>query len=540
YLATYRATPFGREERIVPQQLDQLRRALWPQLAAILRPSRIVSARRALIPLLRRAFSPALAETRRSANDLDLFHHSWSVASYLKASLAGALLGSPLPQDISEVPRRVLSLRGLLPPAEEQSLRRFLEEGLAVGNFFFQEADERLFLVAPLTQEMRSAVERSLLARWSSLQFHWTPFPLGEEAEAFAYSPTLTVPPGSSGILLGLRAFVRFDLFDTLLAKRLEHIEPGLDFPGLAQRTEQVLALSRMMEGDRLQAVIESRHRHLVNLRQAHRLGKLNGCKEEEYTAKRAELVRLRRSLRRLRQRNESLALAPGERLEEAKARLLLFIDQVFSWLHPPDLSQVGRRWSRRGQGAERVALRWVLRKGPSLSRLMAMMEEGEAFFDELVKRLGRPLTRAPGWAVFPAARGPSGSKSEEAVSVAADIAFRCFAKMRGRLPWTALPPGSWPESSIFRRTWRQVVSLQASRNTLTILFSDGEHWSLPRLLGNGEEDPYYLYGWAHLVSPKDSSRNGLTLGKETLVSLDQLQAGDRLLVLAGKDGIRS
>ena len=532
YLATHRSTPFGREERIVPQQLDELRRALWPQLAAILHPSRIVSARRALIPLLRRAFSPALAETRRSANDLDLFHHSWSVASYLKASLTGALLGGPLPQEMGDVPRQVLCLRDPLSPKEESSLRRFLEEGLALGSFFFQEADERWFLVAPLTQEMRNAVERSLRARWPSLQFHWAPFPLGQEAEAFAYDPILAVPPGGRGILLGLRAFVRFELFDTLLAKQLEHIEPGLDFPGLVRRTDQVLALSRMMEGDRLQAVIESRGRHLANLRQARRLGKLNGCKEEEYTAKRAELIRLRRNLYRLRKRNESLALAPGESLEEAKARLLLFIDQVFSWLHPPDPSQVGRRWTRRGQSAERVALRWVLRKGPSLSRLMAMMEEGEAFLEEMVEHLGRPLTRAPGWAVFP--------RGAEVVSATAEIAFNRFAKMRGRLPWAVLPTGNWQESAVFQRIWKQVASLQASRDTLTILFSDGERWFLPRLLGSGEADSYYLYGWIHAAPPGSTARNGLTLGKETLIELEQLQAGDRLLVLTGKDGTRS
>jgi hypothetical protein len=531
YQATYRSTPFGLERRVSPEQLDRLRAALWLRLTTLLNPGRIVQARRALVPLLRRFFSPALAETRRGSNDLDLFHHSWSVASYLKAGLTGVLWGAPLPQDMEEVQRQILVVKTAFPwPVRSVAeLRRFLEEAYPVGNFFFQETDELWFLVASLPVSLRSALEERMRLRWPGVSCRWEPFPTGQEVISFRHDPVLEVPPGCTGLLLGIRAFIGDDGFDTLLAKRLEHIEPGLDFMALVERTRQVLALTELAEANRLRAIITSRQRHLANLRQARKLGKLSLAKAAEYRRKMAELEELRKSLRRLEQRDWSALLPPGESLKEARERLMAFIDQVFSWMHPPDPFQVSRLWGNRRLPAEWVALRWVLRKGPSVSRLMAMMEEGQSWLRGVSRLLGKPLLLTPTWALFPV--------GGDALHAAATCAYnKRFAKMTGRLPWAVLPPGRWREAEVFRVRWRKVRALQGFDHSLEILFSDGDRWRFPRDLGGGEEDGYYLFGWARRPQGTATPSAGLAMDGKTLLPLQALQPGDRLHALEAGD----
>ncbi|MCX5971231.1 MAG: hypothetical protein NTV14_06995 [Coprothermobacterota bacterium] len=232
----------------------------------------------------------------------------------------------------------------------------------------------------------------------------------------------------------------------------------------------------QLAEGDRLRTVIASRRCHLANLQRGRRLGKLNAEEREEYRRKSGELRLLRNDLRRIEQRGWTAWLPPGQSLEVARDRLSAFVDQVFSWLHPPlaDQSAV----ERRGLPAEQVALRWVLRKNPSLSRLMWMMEESRAWIGGVARSLGHPVLLTLTWAIF-----PDGDGAERA---AAGRAFdQRFAKMNGRLPWVVLPPGRWREIEVFRARWRKVRALRALDHFLEVLFSNGDHWRFPRRLSN-------------------------------------------------------
>ncbi|MGC1119591.1 MAG: CRISPR-associated protein Csx11 [Candidatus Methanofastidiosia archaeon] len=100
---TYISTAFGYDKnRIVPSSLTQERikfcRVLESQLQKVIDAEEktvedtIVHARKEIVEAAKKHFAAALGETRRAANDVTLWDHSYSVASLLKAALAGIIL----------------------------------------------------------------------------------------------------------------------------------------------------------------------------------------------------------------------------------------------------------------------------------------------------------------------------------------------------------------------------------------------------------------------------------------------------------------
>lgn len=526
-MATFQSSVFGLERRLEPFRLDELRISLLHKLDRVLFPQAIVSARKRLLPLLHRFFAPALAETRRAANDLDLFHHSYSVATYFKTGLVSFLLGYPLPQEMEEISSSILSVKinaiDRFPEAKRK-ICHLLEEVYPVGNFFFQDAQELFFQVGRIPNNFLRDLERIARDRIGAI-IQWEYFCLKGEERKPLFSPlTLRIPFGEAGVILGLRAFLERDFLDTLFAKRLEHIEPGMDFNILLQRTEEVMALARWEKARQLRAKIVSIGRHLQNLKRGRTLGKLTPLKAAELEAKEKDLIRARKQLRALGDQEDLLSDLGGEKgFEEKRQRLLLFVDRVFSWLHPPDPFLIARSWIRKKAPVEEVALRYILRKGPSLSRLMELMEEGERFYRALARRVGKPTFFSPNFCLF---RADPLLLAREAET----LYNRRLAKMKGRLPLAVLSPGVKSEEEIFRSSWQRIVSIHRKRGRLQISLANGDTWSLPTLLGNGERDQYYLY---YFIKEKDGrGRLGLHTARGFLLPVWQLRKGDRIQVL--------
>ncbi|MCR4428468.1 MAG: hypothetical protein NUV68_03885 [Caldiserica bacterium] len=528
YLSTFKSTVLGIEEFLDPPKLDQLRFDFWKKMGEInfLNP---VSARRRLLPLLWQYFSWGLAETRRSANDLNLFHHSYSVATYLKIGLTSFLLEKKLPQDLEDIQQAVLivEVKGNPEVNDLKKLRYLIEEKFPCGNFFFQSYNHYYFLVPkaviPLKEDLARESE-SYLRRRVSFQC----FPLsGEGWEVPQLKKRFFVPRGELGVVLGLEDFIREDLFDTLFSKRLECIEEGLTFQGLVQRTKRVLALAKWEKAQELQAEIKSLSRHLKNLEKGLHLGKLTPLKQKEYLIKRKKLHLLKRELEVLKRGKDFRKLFKSqEEWEEFRQRTLLFVDRVFSWLHPPDPVQVSRTWEGRGAPAQ-IALRYILRKGPSFSRLYAMMEECQKFMSQLSGRIGRPSSFSPTFATFRTSPEKISRESRE-------IYERIFGKFKGRIPLLILPPGKYPDP-IFEIQAKELSAVRRKKGRVFLKFTSGENWELPGTLGNGEEDDYYLLFGVRNRSPK-GTRRGLVLPGKSLIPAHRLRKGDFVEVLAPKN----
>ncbi|MGB9552989.1 MAG: hypothetical protein ACPL7L_01225, partial [bacterium] len=444
YLQTFKSTVFGMEELLDPQKLDELRSEFWAKMGGI-NFSKPVSARRKLLPLLERYFSWGLAETRRSANDLTLFHHSYSVATYFKIGLASFILEGKLPQGLEEIKQAILVAEVEGNPGEKdlKKLRFLLEEKYPLGNFFFQSYNQYYFLISPAGIPCKNELKREgekLLTK----PIHVRCFLLPDEGwEVPLLKKKYTVPESENAVLLGLEDFIQRDYFDTLFSKKLEYIETGLTFPGLIKLTKQVLALAKWEKAQELQVEIKSLSRHLKNLEKGLQLGRLTPLKQKEYLIKRKKLRLLKKELEVLRQGRDLRKLFKSEEeWEDFRQRTLLFVDKVFSWLHPPDPVQISRTWEGKGAPAL-IALRFILRKGPSFSRLLAMNEECKKFVSQLSERVGRPVTLSPTFATF--------KVSNQRLAQEAQMIYeKIFGKMQGRLPLAVLPSGKY-QDGIFK-----------------------------------------------------------------------------------------
>ncbi len=526
FMATFRSTVFGLEHRLEPSKLDELRFRLLLELDRILSPHSVVSARRRLVPLLHRFFGPALAETRRAANDLDLFHHSYSVATYFKAGLVSYLLGQSLPQEMDEITSWILSVKisalDRLQKAKVK-IRRLLEEVYPVGNFFFQDVNELFFQVGRIPLHFLPDLER-IAGEAAGVSTRWELFSLREDDRKLSFSSlSLPVPSGETGIILGLRTFLERDSLDAMFAKRLEHIEPGMDFDLLLGRTAEVMALARWEKARRLREGITSMSKHLKNLRRGQDLGRLTPVKRKELERKQKELIHARRQLRALGKESDLMSDLGGEEdFTEKRQRLLVFVDKVFSWLHPPDPFIVARSWIRKKAPVEEVALRYILRKGPSLSRLMEIMEEGERFHRALARKLGRSTFFSPTFCRF--------KVDPEVLKDTAEALYdRRFAKMKGKLPLAVLSCGLRREEEIFRSSWQRIVRIEQKKEMMLISLTKGYRLELPTILGDGDRDQYYLY---YFVKEEDGEkRQGLHTSRGFLLPVWELREGDRIEV---------
>ena len=140
--ATFWATVFGAEpsdNRVDAGELARLRRSLAVQLAGWLREVEssqeiLVRDRDRVLDAVKAAFVKALGETRRPANDVLLWDHSYSVGTLYKAALAGCLLEETAVEP-HEVRWRLLrvSFNGLA----------FLQQASRVGDILGRQAELR-------------------------------------------------------------------------------------------------------------------------------------------------------------------------------------------------------------------------------------------------------------------------------------------------------------------------------------------------------------------------------------------------------------
>lgn len=120
--STFIASAFGYENIKLPINLqynmdgfEPLRKELvskiYPLLSGILKNKKISDkAREQIFKEIYKAYKKALGETRRSANDVTLWDHAFSVASLLKASLAQVILTNKWPSNLRDLKWRILRI----------------------------------------------------------------------------------------------------------------------------------------------------------------------------------------------------------------------------------------------------------------------------------------------------------------------------------------------------------------------------------------------------------------------------------------------
>jgi len=138
--------------------------------------------RRKFLSEMQKQYSKTLGETRRAANDVTLWDHSYSVATLYKAALAGLLLDPPRKFVRSEIRWRVfrvgfdglgiiakghkvgdlIGYQAQLEQAQDQ-VKRLVEVDWALGNEVYRDENGIYFLVPVLrTNEVREELESTL------------------------------------------------------------------------------------------------------------------------------------------------------------------------------------------------------------------------------------------------------------------------------------------------------------------------------------------------------------------------------------------
>ncbi|OPX77300.1 MAG: hypothetical protein A4E44_00096 [Methanosaeta sp. PtaB.Bin018] len=181
YADTFLASAFGNEaQKLNPTELDTVREKLTCYVGSEL--TKIASERYKILKLVRASYEDSLAETRRAANDVTLWCHSYSVATLYKTSLATLLVNGKL--DINNLRWRLLRVNfdvlGLYAKAVKiadllgyrravddacAAVKQLVEEEYPLGNEVYRDTTGIYFtfpdldLPADLAQEIRSRVE---------------------------------------------------------------------------------------------------------------------------------------------------------------------------------------------------------------------------------------------------------------------------------------------------------------------------------------------------------------------------------------------
>lgn len=180
----YRATAFGLEECFKPEVLDALRQSMAEELLQLLREFNEAPEWHTLLKLrkiVQEAYQQALGETRRAANDVTLWDHSYSVASLYKAALAGMLLDGAYrePRDVKWRFFRVgfdglsliakghtigdsLGYRETLEDAKD-AVRNIVEFDWAIGNEVYRDENGVYFVLPALATPQKQAEYDHLL-----------------------------------------------------------------------------------------------------------------------------------------------------------------------------------------------------------------------------------------------------------------------------------------------------------------------------------------------------------------------------------------
>ncbi len=191
---TFIATAFGKEDsklRVDTANIDNVRQKLSKKVGKRLDPKVFLGKARQkrleILRMVRYAYQRALGETRRSANDVTLWDHSFSVATLYKTSLATLLLYKSLYNrllDINHLRWRLLrvnfdvlalyakavkiaDLLGYQRAVDEAcaAVKKLIEEEYPLGNEIYRDSTGIYFtfpdldLPADLAQEIRHRVE---------------------------------------------------------------------------------------------------------------------------------------------------------------------------------------------------------------------------------------------------------------------------------------------------------------------------------------------------------------------------------------------
>jgi hypothetical protein len=182
---TFVGTAFGNEhQRLEGAQLDRSRIALSAQVGRFLKEFDIGGVHQEIYHWMQDVYRGALGETRRPANDVTLWDHSFSVATLYKTSLANFLMSEPDDFDISQLRWRLLRINfdvlGLYAKAIKiadllgyqdvidkacAEVKRLVEEEYPLGNEVYRDTTGIYFtfpdidLPADLTREIRRRVE---------------------------------------------------------------------------------------------------------------------------------------------------------------------------------------------------------------------------------------------------------------------------------------------------------------------------------------------------------------------------------------------
>ncbi len=178
-----------------------------------------------------------ISDTRRGANDIDLFSHSYAVSSIFKALLFDHLyFGYPFPETIFDVNLRFLKTK--------KKEKRRIEEEIAFGNEIFSIEDTSFFLIG-------QGID-NLFLKLHSIE--------GEIVDEVFVEKTEKIYP---------HPLKPDEILSTLLVKTPQDI--GMTFEEMVNGVKEIIDFGRFKELERLKIRERGLKRHIKNLRKGNK-----------------------------------------------------------------------------------------------------------------------------------------------------------------------------------------------------------------------------------------------------------------------------
>jgi CRISPR-associated Csx11 family protein len=197
----YKASVFGNEREVVIDKLNENRRGFYRELASkinnlgkINSNESLNSFRQEMFSLVHKYFNDAIAETRRAANDVSLWEHSYVTASIMKAFLVQDVLDNfafnftsdprkhwskklkilGIGWDATRILREAQDILGIsgreqLIEKLKETIKEILEFEIPVGNCIYEDTNSVCFLVPENIDVILEEIKRKVVSEVTEL-----------------------------------------------------------------------------------------------------------------------------------------------------------------------------------------------------------------------------------------------------------------------------------------------------------------------------------------------------------------------------------
>ncbi len=461
--ATYLSTLFGREKKLSLQKLDKDREILWQFLNKAFQTQKISFLRKKVLRFSKPFYTRSPSETRRPGNDICLWDHSVSVATYFKIALYEIFKSGKNMSSLSVIPFIFLKVR-----EEGEAFRKLIEEEETSGNLVLEIYPYEIYVISKSFAEEKDKWLKNLKNDEYYLSYNIQ--------DLLPYFPNLLKEISNKH-----PKFLVFDinymlknipsLMVTHPLDKKNHLEACLLF-------ENILSFNLYREQKEIEEKVKSLNKHLTNLRK----GRLEGDRLKEYREKMKIFLSLKKDLHILNKHHFKPEI-PSE--EISKKRQINYDLPLLS---------IYKRWFQTSQAIsfKDYALYSLFRRESSLTLAITLCREVNTLLNKIVRFLSTKYNKKSK-TLFPFLF-PVSTLEKKEIEEIRNMVITWSGKFYGFTP--CYIHNNKIDLPNFDNTFSfyHLKEKRILKKHLLMSFDEGTKIKLPLLLGNDEIDIFRLY----------------------------------------------